>query len=369
KMSKSKGNIVNPWDAFGAQGVDAVRLQFMVSAPGAEKRFGIDSVNEVVKPFLVILWNSYSFAKPLIESAPQKEPELKTEDKWLISRINSTIAAVEAGMEKYDFHKCTAQLVEFVNEDLSRTYIKLVRNRAKENDSVVAWTFNYVFKRIAKCLAPLTPYIAEEIHSGMGGGKESVHLEEWPRAERIESGLEEGMNVARKAVQAINSVREKQGIGIRQPLRSAFVLSKETATRTALKEFAETIRILTNVKEISACDGERGLPSAESEIGKAFLSVEMDPELEAEGIAREITRKIQALRKKAGLNAEDRIISGVSAGKEIIEILKKSEGEVMRKTGSERMEYNPEKSLGFKAEESIKGERVIVMIEKIRGGN
>src|SRR3989338_10413604 len=120
--------------------------------------------------------------------------------------------------QKHNYHKCLASFVEFVNEDLSRTYIKLIRNRVDNNDSTLGYVFNYVFERLSKLLAPFAPYISDYLYQNIEN--KSVHLTEWPLADKrmIKKDIEDNVIHSRNVIQAILSERNIKQIGVRWPL-------------------------------------------------------------------------------------------------------------------------------------------------------
>ena len=298
KMSKSKGNILNPWETFDNVGVDATRLQFCVNEPGDDKRFSINLVNQQVIPFLTILWNSYQYSRNLKST---NKPKLQLEDQWIISRVNTLIDNITEELEKHNYHKCLANFVGFVNEDLSRTYIKLIRNRADDNDATLGYVFNYVFERLSKLLSPFAPYISDYIYNDIEN--KSVHLTEWPLADKnmIKKNLEDNMNHARNVIQAILSERNLRQIGVRWPLLEVEILTKDDAVINAVKNLQDIIKLQVNCKKIII----KKQPIDEE--FKITLNTKLTPELEKEGYTREVLRRIQDLRKKSKLNKNDKI--------------------------------------------------------------
>ena len=295
KMSKSKGNILNPWEMFNEVGVDAVRLQFCVNEPGDDKRFSINLVNQQVMPFLTILWNSYIYSKNISST---KKPKLQIEDKWIISRVNNLINNVTQDLEKHNYHKCLAFFTQFVNEDLSRTYIKLIRDRVDNNDNTLGYVFNYVFERVSKLLAPFIPYISDYIYQNVEN--KSVHLNSWPDFDKklINSDLEKNIDNAKLVIQEVLAVRNKEKIGIRWPLKEIIIYANDEILNS-VKNLQDLIKKQVNCKKIT-------LNNIKDNI-QVKLNTELTPELEKEGFTREVLRRIQDLRKKAKLNKQDKI--------------------------------------------------------------
>src|SRR3989344_2309505 len=247
KMSKSKGNILNPWETFDAVGIDATRLQFCVNEPGDDKRFSLNLINQQVIPFLTILWNSYQYSKNL---KAMNKPKLQLEDQWIISRVNSLVNNITEELEKHNYHKCLASFIEFANEDLSRTYIKLIRSRADDNDSTLGYVFNYVFERLSKLLAPFAPYISDYLYQSLEN--KSVHLTEWPLADKrmIKKDLEDNMNHAKNIIQGVLSERNRMQFGVRWPLLEVNVVTKNDVILNAVKNLQDIIKLQVNCKKI-----------------------------------------------------------------------------------------------------------------------
>jgi len=345
KMSKSKGNIVNPWDMFDKVGVDAVRLQMCTTEPGDEKKFSENLVKESILPFLRILWNVYIYTSNLEKGSSK---DLKLEDKWLISRTNTFVKEFTDSLEKHSYHHCLAKAINFVNEDISRTYIQFIRERT--DDPEVAYTLRYALERVFKVMAPFAPYITDYLNTNLFDSKKSVHLESWPNEEKnkIDLDLEKKMDAVKEIVQLILSEREKAQIGVRWPLGKVVISNKDS-----IEKFDEIIRRQTNVKEIEFKSGDLNIN----------LDITITPELEAEGFAREVTRRIQALRKKASLQKQDKIKLEI-VDKE--NILKKFESEIKEKTGALSIKISKEakEKYQFSSKDTIKGKEFEVHLNK-----
>lgn len=256
KMSKSKGNVLNPWEVFDKVGVDAVRLQFCSTSPEAPKRFSYGIMSESVTPMLTVLWNSCYFASEVLaKKALAKDSPLKIEDKWIISRANSVIAAVDTALGRNEYHICIQELKSFVMDDFSRWYIRTVRDRTGTPDDALQYTFHYVISRIARLLAPFAPYISEEIYQLLVRENEaSVHLAEWPMAEAVDAELEAGMAVSRGIIEAVLSARDRMQRGLRWPVKRVSVVTKDEKTKQAVRSLAEIIKKQGNIKELGLSD-------------------------------------------------------------------------------------------------------------------
>ncbi len=249
KMSKSKGNILNPFEVFDTIGVDAVRLQFCSSSADNTKRFGYDLVKENVMPFITTFWNVCVFANEMFAYKSDDVSKLKIEDQWIISRTNSLVKTFSSEFAANNFHRCFEEIKLFVLEDFSRWYVRLVRGR---NDDAVSDTLNYVILTVTKLLAPFAPYLSEFVYVNLVKDEEkSVHLEKWPEVEKIDAELESKMEVARNIAQSVLSLREKISRGIRWPIKEAVVVSKDENVAGVIDEFSGLISSQTNVKKIT----------------------------------------------------------------------------------------------------------------------
>ncbi|MFH1789438.1 MAG: isoleucine--tRNA ligase [Candidatus Altiarchaeota archaeon] len=250
KMSKSHNNILDPWELFETVGADAVRLQMCSQAPWNARRFGKDSLNEGVLPLLRTLWNTYEFTTRYMSldgfdarGGKERDASFKVEDEWILSETDTLIADVTRELEANNYHIAYAQLNEFIVEKLSRWYIKLIRDRLWLEDedgkinpskSAAYITLTEVFTRLVALMAPVTPFIAEEIHMNLVGGK-SVHLAKWPEPGKTKPELEEAMEIARKIFEAGSFMRQKAGIKLRHPIASVTIVGDDKVKKACEK--------------------------------------------------------------------------------------------------------------------------------------
>ena len=293
KMSKSKGNIIKPQEMLDKVGVDAVRMQFCTTDPGNSKRFSEEMIRDSVSPFLNILWNTNTYFLQLKDAKLEK----KVEDSWILSRLNSTIKGVVSDLDNFFIDKAMQKIMDFTVNDFSRTYIRLTRDR-EDNKLIVG----EVLEKIVKMIAPYAPHISEVIYQNFNKGK-SIHFDSYPTCEekKIDLSLEEEFNEMLEVVEFGLKLRDQNQVGLKWPLAKAIV----KAPKELRSEMVTLVEDQLNVKTIEFSKGDE-------------LSVELDlkmtPELEAEGFARELSRKVQAGRKKAGLVKEDEIKLTVSEG-------------------------------------------------------
>ncbi|TMC03463.1 MAG: hypothetical protein E6J41_27395 [Chloroflexi bacterium] len=301
KASKSRGNVLDPNYLFDTFGADALRWFFYVNPVGENYRTGEPALQQVVRQFLLTLWNVYSFFVMYANidgfapgrEAPVPLAERSVLDRWVLSRLSHLVETVDGALDRYDVNGAARPIQEFV-EDLSNWYVRRSRRRfwkAKSDADKLAahQTLYETLVTVARLLAPFTPFVSEAIHRNLAEGR-SVHLADFPVADEgaRDRALEEEMAQARAAVQAGLARRDEARIKVRQPLRSF------TVTRELVPEVAAIVRDELNVKELRL--GE-----------EQALDTTITEELRIEGMARDAVRLVQELRKRSGLQVEDRI--------------------------------------------------------------
>lgn len=333
KMSKSKGNVINPWELFAKFGADPVRW-FMVSAcsAGNPVRFDESGINEVMRRFILPLWNTYAFyvlyanldevTTLKLENAPGEllERQVQPIDVWIIARLNETHRQVTSEYEQFEFSKA-AQLIEKFVDELSNVWVRANRsrfwntsevssNRQSELDSapktigvdLAAYrTLHTCLLSVCKLAAPFIPLITENIYQNLKSSesRESVHLTDWIMADtttEIEEALVAEMATAQEVVNIGRALRQELKLKIRQPL-SQVILAKSLK----IDYFRDLVLSELNVKEIVFEEID------ETSAPKVRLNTVITHELLSEGLARELIHSIQGLRKNSGLDVSDRI--------------------------------------------------------------
>jgi len=293
KMSKSLGNIISPDEVRDKYGTDAFRFYFNSLNAGKDISFSWDEIKIKLRNIEILL-NTSRYLLGYAEG--NKKSSLKAEDKWMLSRLNSTVKNVTELMDSYRIDE-TANKIEGLFLDLSRSYIKLVRDRIEEK--VVVDTINKVLTNSLMMLSIISPFITEKIYldlkSKLKLKEESVHLEKWPKynPKLIDKKLEDEMSHAQDIIQSILAEREKISLGVRWPLNEVKVHTKRNIILTK-----EIIQKQTNIKKITI---------KKSQEEKIELDTKLTPELKKEGFTREMIRRIQELRKKANLVPSDKI--------------------------------------------------------------
>ncbi len=242
KMSKSKGNVVQPDEILDKQGADALRwFLFAGQTPWSPRRFSPDMVDEVVRKFLLTLWNTYSFFTlyanidrwdPQARPVPLAERPLL--DRWLAGELNALVREVTDDLEAFDATGACRAIQEFV-DDLSNWYVRRGRRRfwksESDADKLAAYqTLHEALVTLAKLLAPFTPFLAEELYQNLvrsvdAGAPESVHLCTWPGADEaaIDPQISMAMAAARRVVEMGRAARNAAGVKTRQPLAEVVV--------------------------------------------------------------------------------------------------------------------------------------------------
>jgi isoleucyl-tRNA synthetase len=259
KMSKSKGNIVVPWEVIDRFGADAVRWYFFTSKqPWDGYRFNIETIGDSVRLFLRQLWNTYAF---LTTYRPERPGERTDLDRWVLSRLSATVAEVTERLDAFDATTAGRAIADFV-DDLSNWYVRRSRRRFWEGDSEAFAVLEQALVTVAQLLAPFTPFVADEIYDNLDGTLASVHLTDWPEPGERDVALEEDMAVAREAVRLGLSARSAAKLKLRQPLHEAVVVAAGRE-REAIERLADVVRDELNVKELRFVEAADELGSYE----------------------------------------------------------------------------------------------------------
>ncbi|HEU0295650.1 MAG TPA: isoleucine--tRNA ligase [Anaerolineales bacterium] len=270
KMSKSKGNIIAPWDVLSVHGADAFRWYlYTATPPGQERRFSSDLVGEVIRSFTLTLWNVYSFFvtyanldKPTVTTSPIATSDL---DRWLLSELNVLVRDVTDAYEHYDVLDATRPIEAFV-EKLSTWYLRRSRRRfwksESDSDKQAAYSTLYTaLVTVSQLLAPTMPFLAEELYQNLvrsvdGSAPESVHLAKWPEVlpEMIDESLNRDMALVMKLVSLGHSARQKANRKVRQPLAEAAFSVGNVAERKAVENYTDLFVDELNVKYVRLLD-------------------------------------------------------------------------------------------------------------------
>ena len=337
KMSKSLGNVIEPLEIIDQVGADSLRYYMIKSnAPWEDTAFQKDGPRNARK-VLNTYWNVVNFASTymiLDNYDPDKftmesiMPHLRDEDRWMISRTEKIVRTVTKYLETRELHMVARELEEYILEDLSRWYVCLVRDRSwsegadvEADKNATYFTLYYAIMKTALVLAPIAPHIAEEVYQHMGGKKLTIHMEDWPVCDEklIDDGIEHSMSLVRNIVDIIAAERAKMGSKLRWPLLQVFVRGNDADVNKAVKMFDDVLAQQGNIKKVQYL-GKDEIPSVENDIepvafdeGTVFIDFNVTPEIEAEGYARELIRRIQQMRKDMKLKVEQYVDAEVCA--------------------------------------------------------
>jgi isoleucyl-tRNA synthetase len=380
KMSKTRGNVVDPWDVIRKYGADALRWYCLTATPaGNVKRFSADQVAEITRRFQLILWNVYSFFvmyanidnyQPKAEADNSSQAEL---DRWILSELNQLINDVDSDLNGYDPTDAGRKIESFVN-DLSNWYVRRSRRRfwKSENDTDKISAYNTLYTclvTLTKLLAPFMPFLAEEMYRNLvctafPAAPKSVHLANFPQADqtKIDKTLTAATQLAIKVASAGRAVRSGANIKVRQPLAKIGVAIKSKSDREALIQLKSQILEELNVKDIEFVESadEMKAPGyssiSEGEPAVAIFTA-LTPELESEGMAREIVHRIQTMRKSAGFEIADHITLYYEADEHIQKVM----------ADPASVEYVRQETLAERIEKGIPAEGVYSETFKLSG--
>lgn len=281
KMSKTRGNVVSPWEVLDKNGADAMRWYlYTASPPGQERRFSSGLVGEVLRNFTLTLWNTYSFFVTYANLDGWKPDEnahieYSLLDQWLLSSLHTLVRDVTQALETYDVIGATRPIEQFVDQ-LSNWYLRRSRRRfwksGSDTDKQAAYATLYeALVTISKLLAPTMPFIADELFLNLVGSVEeglpdSVHLMPWPEYDpaRINEKLNRDMSLVMKLTSLGHAARNKANRKVRQPLSEAAFAVSTREEASVLLEYADLLEDELNVKTV------RSLNSASEAVSYAL---------------------------------------------------------------------------------------------------
>jgi isoleucyl-tRNA synthetase len=456
KMSKSKGNVVDPFDMMKRYGADSLRWYLIsTSPPWRPKSFNPEELEEGQRKFFRALINSYNFfvlyagvdefdhSEPLVPVSERSEL-----DRWIISALNTLIKNVEAAMESYDPTGATRLIEAFAVDDLSNWYIRRSRRRfwksEQGQDKLAAYqTLYQCLVVLTKLVAPIAPFIADEIYRDLNRVTkkepyESVHLAFFPTIEEtaIDTDLETRMKKAQTICSLVRTMREKAGIKVRQPLKRILLPISESRDRREIEKVRSIVLDEVNVRAIEYVDDDSGIVNKKAKpnfkvLGPKFgkqvnavanlireqrseqvsllerngkmalslngemvevmledveilhediegwlvaydepyklmvaLDTDMDDDLRAEGMARELVSRVQTMRKENGLEITDRIMLYIDASEELRGAIEKNKEYVMAETLAVEIDFELNGMKVASRTEDINGEVCRMALEK-----
>ena len=435
KMSKRLGNVVDPWTVLDAQGADATRWYlFTASQPGESRRFSQDLVNEVVRRFLLTLWNVYSFFTTYAsvdqfhpDQVPADWKPTSELDRWLLSELNSLISQVDRQLENYNPTDAGRRIQDFVDR-LSNWYVRRSRRRfwrsENDEDKLSAYAALYTcLTTLCKLLAPLTPFVVEEMYQNLvcgvdGNAPESVHLAAFPEAAAglVDEPLMDATRLAMRISSMGRGARSRAGVKVRQPLMRVLV-------RPRLPDEADYIGLVLpqildelNIKELQvitdtgngsedgdgrlylraleaagldrAPDGGSSRLSAEEGVSRGASQVEaivqldhfwisleggymvavdtsMTPDLAEEGLARELVHRIQNLRRGARFEITDRILTFYQGPVTVGDVMHKYADYIRQETLSEELIDGVPAEGAHSENQKLEGEGMVLGVKRV----
>ncbi len=338
QMSKSKGNIVQPEEVIDKYGRDVLRLYYLSNPPWNDYYFKWEDVEKMAKSFIVIK-NTFNFVKtyvvesdsPLQSGDSLRKAGLK-EDMWIVSKLNTLIVSCTEQFKNFLAHKAANDIRDFILNDFSRWYVKLVRDRVwltyEGADKQAAFhTLLGVTETLCKLLAPFCPFFAEEAYQNIvkpfRAGPESVHMCDWPEADKkvIDKKLEEQMETIKTIVEACHAARQKAKIRLRWPLDSVVVVSEDEKVANAVKELQSILQRMCNAEVVKhiAKEPSGDFACATFDLGKVFVPKQFD---EKKALIRELVRKVQNMRKQHGFNVKEKVLLCLNSDEEVNAALK-----------------------------------------------
>ncbi|MDO8659990.1 MAG: class I tRNA ligase family protein, partial [Candidatus Parcubacteria bacterium] len=329
KMSKSLGNIVDPWIMMDKYGVDTLRLwMYSVNQPGESKNFDEKTVALLHQQVFGLFYNVLAFYELYRDKNLELDDEPKSKnvlDIWILARLDELIQLTTESLDSYKLLEGVRGMREFIG-DLSTWYLRRSRERIKEGDKDAKQTLYFVLKTLAKIMAPFAPFTAEDVWLKLKNENdlESVHLEKWPAKKfRFISFMKpkvlDYMETVRNIVTFGLEARQKAGIKVRQPLSKLEIIAEELSD-----EYLEIIKNELNVKEV--------VYVLKTKIGitKVNLDTDISIELKQEGDYRELARALQDMRKKLGLTPNEVVSLVVEANEKGKELIQKFESDLKK---------------------------------------
>ncbi|MBI2543107.1 MAG: isoleucine--tRNA ligase [Candidatus Aenigmarchaeota archaeon] len=373
KMSKSLGNVVWGNDALEKLGADILRLYYCWEvSPWEVQNFSFKTAEEIRRA-LNILWNSYSFFTTYVDSDFNPSlKNLKTEDKWILSKLNSLAKDVTNHMENFEFHNGGRKIISFVVNDLSRFYIKLIRDRVwvsetGDDKTTALSVLRECLLTVSKLLSPITPFLSEEIYLNLDGKKKSVMMIDWlkPKEFLIDNELESHMEIAKEIIEGSLSARQQAGIKLRRPVMEVFVQSENKDILDAVANVENVLLFMCNAKTVGVIDKipKGDFAEAEFKQGKVFVNKSFDESLMEESLSREVIRQIQAMRKDNKFHVKESISLTLNSDEKTNKILKRYANQITKEVGAGQLSVGKTKGQ-FKDKIEFEGKSIEMAFDK-----
>ena len=363
-MSKSLGNVIAPSTLIEQYGSEALRFYSVRStAPGEDMKFVMSELKDTFRQ-LNIFYNTYVFATTFMKIADFKitdtfnNLELKPEDKWILSRINSLNKELSELLELYALPKVPKVIQNFILDDLSRWYIRIIRARIDRNapektKKAALHTLYYVLKKLLLLAHPVIPLLTEELYQYLvvpldKDAPESIQLEKWPEVENqfINEGLENAMEHAKQIVEAVLAIRQEENVKLRYPCLQVLIELKHDVPH--LEELLEIISNQANVKKTEIIPKPKKIGESmffsikETPNAIVALDLQVTEELKLERILRELQRHIQQTRKQNKFHVKEYIEAVIVCQDEtLVSSLEKLKTTLQQKIGAKILDILP----------------------------
>lgn len=361
KMSKKLSNYPDPMTVIEKYGVDTLRFYLLGSIVMNADNFNFSEkgLEEIYKKVLMLLYNVDNFYALYPNIKENSKPNSNNIlDKWILSRLNNLNKKIDEYYLNYNPIKVCSETKVFV-EDLSTWYIRRNRDRFNDGDKDAKTTLKEVLSTFSKIIAPLMPFVAEMIYRNLGN-KDSVHLQNWPEYDEklINVKLETEMKQVKEIISIALRERDVKKLPLKQPLNKIIISIKE---KESLEKYKEIFLEELNIKSL-----EFKLPVTKETEFAIELDTVITPELEAEGMAREIVRNIQAARKKANLIKEDLIELEIIFEKDLTDNVKKFIVDETKRIGAKKISFaKTNQKFDYSQEGKIKDSNYKVSFSKL----
>ncbi|MFA5050161.1 MAG: isoleucine--tRNA ligase [Candidatus Micrarchaeia archaeon] len=368
KMSKSLGNFVPLEEILEKHGADCFRLWSLSNAVWDELKFNWTELKEAYSD-IMIYYNMYVFLTRFCEKKPAKPKKLTSEDEWLLSRLNNTIKEFHYGFENYEINKSARALRYFLIEDLSRWYMKIAKGRIneKEQGSAAIWMIYYSMFEATKMIGIFCPFISEKIYQDYFKKfeeEESLYFFKLNSegSEKINVELERKMEFIKEICSVSFTLRQKAQIKTRWPISAVYIESNSQEMGDALGIFEETIKSFLNCKKVIANQKPEGkLFEGEFSLGKISIEGSIDQSLYEEGMANEIKRRIQNMRKEENLVEKQEIELWIDGEEELKKIAQNMEKNIKETVNAREIHIGENKG---EKEFEIDGRKISIKIKK-----
>jgi isoleucyl-tRNA synthetase len=349
KMSKSLGNFIPLEQILERYGADSFRLWSISNTVWDELKFSWEEMKKATSD-INITCNMVTFLERFYPEKKIDEAELEPLDRWMLSRMHSTLKQFRSSFEEYELNKAAKTLRNFIVDDVSRFYMKIAKDRISRGanaEAALYVIYNVMFTSL-KMLSCICPMVSEHLYQKFYRkfeGTESLFLMKLEPEDEGEINVlyEKQVDIVKDIVSTAMLARQEAAIKVRWPVRTLYVETKSHEVTDAVKEFSSNILSLTNCKELTPVEEKPSgeMSSQEFEKGTVHIDRKIDEELYEEGMVNEIKRRVQILRKEAKLIESDSIKLKVDSEKEIEGILKKHEDRLKSDVNASSIAYGP----------------------------